>query len=83
MPLCMDVRRGHCALNVSDHHGDAAPGTAVRIPVPDADAVLAALGARGHPRLNPALEAVPRGARQVVLNDPFGNRRVFWSDAPA
>mgnify|MGYP006277037663 FL=1 len=83
MPLYMEPRRGDCVLHVSEHHGDAAPGAAVRVQVPDADAVLAELREWGHPRRNPGVEAMPWGERQVALKDPSGNRLVFWSAAPA
>lgn len=55
----------------------------MRIRVPDADAFLAELRKRGHPRLNPGAEAMPWGERQVAAKDPFGNRLVFCSAAPA
>jgi uncharacterized glyoxalase superfamily protein PhnB len=79
LPLYMELRRGDCVLHVSEHHGDAAPGAAFRIRVPDADAFLAEIRERGHPRLNPGVEAMPWGERQVALMDPFGNRLIFWS----
>jgi len=82
MPLYMALQRGDCLLHVSEHHGDAAPGTTVRIEVPDAVAFLHELRRRVHPRLNPDVETAPWGERQVALRDPFGNRLVFWSDAP-
>jgi hypothetical protein len=37
MPLYTEVRRGGCVLHVSEHPGDAVPGTAVRMQVPDAE----------------------------------------------
>lgn len=81
MPLYMEVRRGDCGLHVCEHHGDAAPGAAVRLRVPDADAFLAELRERGHSRLNPGKEAMPWAERQVAVMDPFGNRLIFWSAA--
>ena len=81
MPLYMEVRRGDCVLHLSEHHGDAAPGAAVRIGVPDARAFLEALRARGHPRLKPGLAEQPWGLHEVAVPDPFGNRLVFWSPA--
>ncbi len=81
MPLYMSVRRGGCELHLSEHHGDATPGSAVRIGVADIDAFLAELNARGHPRLRPGIEDQSWGTREILLTDPFGNRVVFWQDA--
>jgi len=81
LPLYMGVRRGGCELHLSEHHGDATPGSAVRIGVDDIDACLAALNARGHPRLRPGVQDQPWGTREITLTDPFGNRIIFWQDA--
>jgi catechol 2,3-dioxygenase-like lactoylglutathione lyase family enzyme len=45
-PLYMQVSRGECLLHISEHHGDAAPGSAIRITVEDVDARCAELNAR-------------------------------------
>ena len=82
MPLYMSVRQGGCELHLSEHHGDATPGSAVRIGVGDIDACLAELNARGHPRLRPGVKDQPWGTREITLTDPFGNRIIFWQDAP-
>ncbi len=82
MPLYMGIRRGGCELHISEHHGDATPGSAVRIAT-DVDALLAALTERGHPRLRPGIVEQPWGAREIMLTDPFGNRLVFWQEAQA
>ena len=77
MPLYMAVVRGDCELHVSEHHGDATPGSAVRIEVAALDTLHAELVARGHKRLRPAVETMPWGFREMRLTDPFGNRLVF------
>ncbi len=80
MPLYMGIRKGGCELHLSEHHGDATPGSAVRIGVDDVDACLAALNDRGHPRLRPGVQNQPWGTREITLADPFGNRIIFWQD---
>ncbi len=77
MPLYMALRRGDCELHVSEHHGDATPGSAVRIEVADIDAFHAELLRGPHPRLRPAIEDMPWGFRELRLTDPFGNRLVI------
>ncbi|MBV7377791.1 glyoxalase superfamily protein [Maritimibacter dapengensis] len=78
MPLYMSVKRGACELHLSEHHGDATPGGAVRIEVSDIEALHAEITERGHPRLRPGIADQTWGAREVMLTDPFGNRVVFW-----
>ena len=76
-PLYFEVRRGDCVLHISEHHGDAAPGTALRIEIEDASAFHAGISARGHSRLNPGINEVPYGFREVSVVDPFYNRLIF------
>lgn len=81
LPLYMGLRLGACELHLSEHHGDATPGSAVRIGVADVDALLAELTERGHPRLRPGVQDQSWGTREIILTDPFGNRIIFWQDA--
>ena len=80
MPLYLSVRLGDSELHLSEHHGDATPGSAVRIEVGDVDAVHAELQDRGHPRLRPGVQDQPWGTRELILTDPFGNRIIFWQE---
>lgn len=64
-------------MHLSKHHGDATPGSALRVEVPDIEAFLAEILRRPYPRLNPAIEEKPWGFREISLTDPFGNRLVF------
>jgi catechol 2,3-dioxygenase-like lactoylglutathione lyase family enzyme len=83
MPLYLQIRRGDCVLHVSEHHGDATPGSAVRIAAADLEGLLAELRARPYSSLNPGIEAQPWGTDEIALRDPFGNRVIFWQDRPA
>ena len=74
MPLYMGVARDACTLHLSEHHGDASPGAALRIEVADLDGLLAELLARPYRPLRPAIERMPWGTRDMRLTDPFGNR---------
>ena len=76
-PLYFEVLRGDCRLHISEHHGDAAPGQALRIGITDVEAFHAEITARGHQRLNPGINDVPWGFREVSLIDPFYNRLIF------
>lgn len=77
MPLYFAVRRGTCELHLSEHHGDATPGSAVRIETGGLVALHAEVSERGHPGTMPGLEVQPWGFREMAVIDPFGNRLVF------
>lgn len=78
LPLYMGVRRDTCELHLSEHHGDATPGSAVRIAVADIDAFHAELTAKAYGYARPGLEDRPWGTREVSVGDPFGNRLHFF-----
>ena len=78
LPLYAQVSRGACVLHLSGHHGDATPGSAVRIEAPGLQTYLAELQSRGHPGARPGIEPQPWGMNEMRLTDPFGNRLVFF-----
>jgi uncharacterized glyoxalase superfamily protein PhnB len=77
LPLYMEVARDGCTLHLSEHHGDACPGAALRIEVGDIDALHAELAARDHGFARPSVETMPWGTRDMTVTDPFGNRLTF------
>jgi len=79
LPLYMGVQRGDCTLHLSGHHGDATPGSSMRIEAADVDALCAELSARAYPRGRPSVHAMPWGTRDMTVTDPFGNRLTFTS----
>lgn len=81
LPLYMQVSRGGCVLHLSEHHGDACPGAALRIACDDLEAWHAQLLAAVYRYARPGLETVPWGEKQVRLTDPFGNRLTFHTPA--
>ncbi|MFD5764809.1 glyoxalase superfamily protein [Streptomyces sp. NPDC127049] len=64
-PAFVEVARGRVRLFLSEHQGDARPGTLVYLRVRDVDAVAAEFGVQ--------VEDVPWG-REFELTDPDGNR---------
>jgi catechol 2,3-dioxygenase-like lactoylglutathione lyase family enzyme len=65
LPLYLFLRRGEVRLHLSEHKGDARPGTLVYFWIADVDAVASEFGVK--------VENQP-WARQVDLTDPDGNR---------
>ncbi|MBB4158534.1 glyoxalase superfamily protein [Streptomyces cinereoruber] len=64
-PAFVEVARGGVRLFLSEHTGDARPGTLVHLRVRDVDPVASEFGVR--------VEDAP-WAREVELRDPDGNR---------
>lgn len=81
MPLYMEIRRGGLVLHLSEHHGDASPGSTIIVPVEDIDALHAELSARHYRYARPGIIEQP-WAREMTVTDPFGNRIRFHAPLP-
>ncbi|KUL54762.1 bleomycin resistance protein [Streptomyces sp. NRRL F-4489] len=81
MPLYTQVSRGGLVLHLSEHHGDATPGSAVHVELTGVRALHAELAAKDYPYLRPGLEEDEFGAG-LLLTDPFGNRLRFNEPHP-
>jgi hypothetical protein len=65
LPLYLFLQRGDVYLHLSEHAGDARPGTLVYFYVDDVDAIAAEFGAE---------VVIQPWAREIQLTDPDGNR---------
>jgi len=65
LPLYVGIRRGNARMHLSEHAGDARPGTLVYVWVDDIDAIAVAFDRTVE---NQAW------AREIELTDPYGNR---------
>jgi uncharacterized glyoxalase superfamily protein PhnB len=82
-PLYMQVSSGACRLHLSEHYGDSVAGITIRIEAPDVDGFAAALRAKNYKYAKPGVEVTPWGSRETQLSDPFGNKLIFFTNAPA
>ncbi len=78
LPLYMQVSREEIVLHVSEHHGDATPGSALRILADDLDALAAELAKRPYANARPGIVRKDWGCDELQLIDPAGNRLVFY-----
>ena len=78
-PLYMEIARNGCTIHLSEHHGDATPVSALRIPVSDAKALHAELTARDYRYFKPGFDPAEN---EICMTDPFGNRLIFFQTAP-
>lgn len=75
-PLYAQVRRGDLVLHLSEHHGDATPGSTNYVPLDGIARLHAELTARRYAYAKPSIHEVPWG-RTMEVTDPFGNRFRF------
>jgi len=80
LPLYVQLSRSGLKLHVSEHHGDATPGSTVFVPVEDIDALQQELIAKKYGYSRPSIQAVGWG-RLMEIADPFGNRLRFCEPA--
>jgi hypothetical protein len=76
LPLYMQVSRGKLILHLSEHHGDASPGSTSFIWMEGIEAFHRELLDKKYKNSRPDLESVDWGL-QVQVPDPFGNRLRF------
>lgn len=79
-PLYMQISKGDVVLNLSEHHGDASPGSTVRIVEFDGLIDYHRLLLKKKYKYNhPGIETPfwDANVREVCVNDPFGNRLIF------
>lgn len=81
-PLYMGVSLGGCTLNLSEHHGDASPGSTVRIRVDELEAYHQSLLAKHYKYYRPGLQDTEWHTREMTVQDGFGNKLVFYRDLP-
>ena len=73
-PLYMGIKLGDAVIHLSEHHGDATPGSATRIYLKGIDAFHREITAKDYRYCKPGIEDEPWGARAITVTDPFGNR---------
>lgn len=76
-PLYAQVSRAGLKLHLSEHHGDASPGSTVFIWMRGIAAYHRELLAKNYRYYKPGLEDAPWDAKVMQVADPFGNRLRF------
>ena len=76
-PLYAQISRGNLLLHLSEHHGDASPGSTVFVWMRGIAAYHDELTAKDYRYNKPGLEDAPWDAKMMQVSDPFGNRLRF------
>ena len=76
-PAYVQVSRAGLTLHLSEHHGDACPGSTVFVWMTGIAEFHQEITGKGYPYLRPGLETTFYESRCVEVIDPFGNRIRF------
>lgn len=80
-PLYAEIFRSGLTLHLSEHHGDATPGSTVTVTIRGVDALQRELIGKQYTYAKPGIDDMPWG-RVLQVADPFGNRLRFCEDKP-
>ena len=81
LPLYIGVERAGALLNLTEHHGDASPGSNVFLPTQNIRLFHKELLNKQYSFGRPNLEELPWSV-QIQVHDPFGNRIRFCKYDP-
>jgi uncharacterized glyoxalase superfamily protein PhnB len=76
-PLYLEISRDGLVLHLSEHHGDACPGSTVVVQTSGLEAYDREITAKGYRFMRHGIEVAPWNARVMEVIDPFGNRLRF------
>ncbi|MGC4250474.1 MAG: glyoxalase superfamily protein [Sphingobium sp.] len=83
LPLYMIMAREGCVLHLSEHYGDATPGSAIRVAVDDVAAYARQLREKRFENARPGAPVETEWhSLEMTIIDPAGNRLIFHSDLP-
>lgn len=81
-PRYLQVSRDGLVLHLSEHHGDACPGSTVFVRVAGLRAYHRELTAKAYGYLRPGIGPTGHGSLGMEVIDPFGNRLRFDESVP-
>ena len=77
LPIYMQVSRGAVVLHLSEHHGDATPGSTAYVRMRGVRDYHAEISTKGYRYLRPDVESRDWTEAEMTVIDPFGNRIRF------
>lgn len=75
-PSYAQLKKSGLTLHLSEHHGDATPGSAVFVPITNIDELQLELLAKNYTYAKPKVQDLPWG-RIMEITDPFVNKIRF------
>ncbi|EOQ29135.1 glyoxalase superfamily protein [Bacillus cereus group sp. RP37] len=80
MPLYMQISLHDAVIHLSEHHGDASPGGAIRVKIEDLKSYYAILSSKDYAYSKPDIESTPWDTMELTVIDPFSNRIIFYEE---
>lgn len=77
MPKYIQISREKLVLHLSEHHGDACPGSTVFVEMLGVEEFHREISAKQYKYNRPGMELAPWKAKGFQVHDPFGNRIRF------
>jgi uncharacterized glyoxalase superfamily protein PhnB len=77
LPLYAQVSRSGLTLHLSEHHGDASPGSTIFVQMTGIENFHRELLAKKYSYARAGIDEAPWDARILTVNDPFGNSLRF------
>lgn len=75
-PLYIQIRRGNLLIHLTEHHGDATPGSTIFVPASTIVELQEELAGKDYRYAKPSLQDQDWG-QVLEVTDPFGNRIRF------
>ena len=76
-PVYMGISKDDIQIHLSEHYGDATPGSKVFIICTEIEKYYAELQTRPYKYYRPCLEKTFYGTLEISVQDPFGNKLSF------
>ncbi len=77
VPVYLQVSRGDVTLHLSEHHGDACPGSNIFVELKDVKEYNKELIYKKYKYNRPGVNKTEWNTLEMKVNDPFGNRISF------
>lgn len=77
MPAYLEVKKGNIILHLSEHHGDASPGSSIFVWGEGVAEYHKELIDKNYKYNRPGLEKTFYNAVSFTVHDPFGNKIIF------
>lgn len=77
MPYYIGIKRDNIEIHLSEHYGDATPGSKVFIVCDEIKKYYDELQSRPYKYYRPCLEKTFYGSLELSIQDPFGNKLSF------
>ena len=80
MPLYYQITLNDTIIHLSEHHGDASPGSSIRMKVENLEDFHSSISKKNYHYAKPGLERSPWNTIEMTIIDPFFNKITFYEN---